>query len=177
MESVNNPIPVIQITGYKKSGKTSFIKKIVRELSEEGYRIGVIKHHGHGGAPDTTEPEHTDTAQFQNEGAYMTTVEGEGVLHLKVNERGGTIPLEKIVSMYQQMPLDLILVEGYKKAPYKKFLISRNEQELESLLEVCENVIGVVGCKPKESSRLFSLDFNQAEEFTKYLREEFLKWR
>ncbi|WP_221563798.1 molybdopterin-guanine dinucleotide biosynthesis protein B [Alkalihalobacillus sp. TS-13] len=177
MGSVNNTIPVIQFAGYKKSGKTSFIKKIVSELSGEGYRIGVIKHHGHGGAPDITEPEHTDTAQFQNEGAYMTAVEGEGVLLLKVNGNGGTIPLEQIVSMYQQMPLDLILVEGYKKGPYSKFLIARNEQELKLLLGVCENVIGVIDCKAEESSRLISFGFNQADEFTKYLKEEFLKRR
>ncbi|WP_261132530.1 molybdopterin-guanine dinucleotide biosynthesis protein B [Bacillus sp. Marseille-Q3570] len=177
MGSLNNTIPIIQITGYKKSGKTSFIKKIIRELSEEGYRVGVIKHHGHGGAPDIIEPEHTDTAQFQNEGAYMTAVEGEGVLLMKLDGREGTIPLEQIVSMYQQMPLDLILIEGYKTAPYKKFLIASNEQELESLLEVSENVIGVIGCKPEEISGLISLDFNQAEEFTKYVTEEYLKRR
>lgn len=177
MGSVNDTIPVIQITGYKKSGKTSFIKKIVRVLSEEGYRIGVIKHHGHGGAPDIIEPDHTDTAQFQNEGAYMTAVEGEGVLLIKVDGGGGTIPLQKIVSMYQQMPLDLILIEGYKTAPYKKFLIASNVQELESLLEVCENVIGVIGSKPEESSGLISLDYNQADEFTKYVTEEYLKRR
>ncbi|WP_408010685.1 molybdopterin-guanine dinucleotide biosynthesis protein B [Pseudalkalibacillus sp. A8] len=176
MGKVSHDIPVLQIAGYKNSGKTTFIKELVKQLSNEGYRVGVIKHHGHGGSLDFNEPGNTDTAQFQNEGAYMTAVEGEGVLHLKVN---GTvsIPLEKIVMMYKVIQLDFILIEGFKKAQYPKFLIARDDQDLLSLLKQSENVVGVITDHLEERSGLLIFKPSQAAEFTEYIKEKLLKRR
>lgn len=40
---------ILQVVGYQNSGKTSFVSELTKQLSSAGRRVGVIKHHGHGG--------------------------------------------------------------------------------------------------------------------------------
>ena len=40
-------IPVISIVGKKKSGKTTLIEKLIKELKIRGYRVATIKHDVH----------------------------------------------------------------------------------------------------------------------------------
>ena len=39
---------ILQIVGYKKSGKTTLMRHIVSFLKSHGYTVATIKHHGHG---------------------------------------------------------------------------------------------------------------------------------
>ena len=43
----NKGIPIISFVGNSKSGKTTFLEKVVRELKQRGYRVAVIKHSHH----------------------------------------------------------------------------------------------------------------------------------
>lgn len=40
-------VPVITVTGWSNSGKTTFVTRVVGLLTDMGVRVGVIKHHGH----------------------------------------------------------------------------------------------------------------------------------
>ncbi|MED4879509.1 molybdopterin-guanine dinucleotide biosynthesis protein MobB, partial [Anoxybacillus geothermalis] len=42
---------VWQVVGYKHSGKTTLMEKWVTAAVREGWRVGTVKHHGHGGEP------------------------------------------------------------------------------------------------------------------------------
>ena len=42
-------IPLVCVVGRSKSGKTTLLEKLIRELKNRGYRIGTIKHHSHPG--------------------------------------------------------------------------------------------------------------------------------
>jgi molybdopterin-guanine dinucleotide biosynthesis protein B len=37
-------LPIICIVGASNSGKTTFLEKLIPELTKRGYRVGVIKH-------------------------------------------------------------------------------------------------------------------------------------
>lgn len=39
--------PIVSIIGKSKSGKTTLVEKLVRELRRRGYRVATIKHHVH----------------------------------------------------------------------------------------------------------------------------------
>lgn len=170
-------IPILQIVGYKNSGKTTVIKKLVQRLSTEGYRVGVIKHHGHGGQPDRIEPSDTDTSQFHNKGAYVTAVEGDGSLIMNVQSEYAT-SLETIISIYLQLPVDLILVEGYKDASYPKVVMVRSEKDWEQLTSLCENIIASIHQNERDDtgdSILPSFQMDEAEVYTAHIIERFLK--
>jgi len=40
-------VPVISFIGWSGSGKTTFLEQVVRYLSRDGLRVGILKHHGH----------------------------------------------------------------------------------------------------------------------------------
>lgn len=52
--AVVTPI-IVQVVGFQNSGKTTFVKKLLQELSKQNIYVATIKHHGHGGKPDVVE--------------------------------------------------------------------------------------------------------------------------
>ena len=48
----SHPIPIVSVAGRPKVGKTTFLVKLIAELKQRGYRIGIIKHSVHSFAMD-----------------------------------------------------------------------------------------------------------------------------
>ena len=96
-------MPVASFAGYSGSGKTTLICGILDLLTKKSLRIGVIKHHGHGTDSDL-DGIMKDTELFQRHGAAF--------VQLLV---GGEKP-EPVLDSLEEEPLDLILVEGFKKS-------------------------------------------------------------
>ncbi len=122
---LDDTLSILQVVGYQNSGKTSLIEKICRLAVLDGLKIGCFKHHGHGGKPDRLLKE-KDTDRYVGAGAFAAGVEGEGEFHFSMQH----ITLKQLLSMCQHLPLDAVLIEGYKQAPYRKILCVKNEQEL-----------------------------------------------
>ncbi|MGF9963613.1 molybdopterin-guanine dinucleotide biosynthesis protein B [Bacillus rhizoplanae] len=131
-------VSVLQIVGYQNSGKTTVTEKLVKALTNEGVRVGTIKHHGHGGYPEL--PLQKDSERHRQAGAIVSAVEGDGLLSLSAASNWS---LEKIIRLYTCFEAEVIIVEGYKKEPYPKVVLLRSEEDA-SLLESVENVIAVI---------------------------------
>ncbi|MGM8212658.1 molybdopterin-guanine dinucleotide biosynthesis protein B [Virgibacillus sp. W0430] len=143
--SQNKHIPIVQIVGYKSSGKTALLTAIIRYLSEKNIQVGTIKHHGHGGEPEFVTQ--TDSFSHIEAGAQLGGVQGDTQLQLIFN-RGKGMSLDELLRLYFLFPLDVILIEGYKQANYPKIVLVRNEKDL-LLLETLTNIIGV-GAREKQ---------------------------
>lgn len=131
-------VPVLQIVGYQNSGKTTVTEKLVKALTNEGVRVGTIKHHGHGGYPEL--PLQKDSERHRQAGAIVSAVEGDGLLSLSAASHWS---LEEIIRLYTCFEAEVIIVEGYKKEPYPKVVLLRSEEDA-SLLESVGNVIAVI---------------------------------
>lgn len=144
-------MPILQVVGYKKSGKTTVLEHLVDHCQQKGYRVGVIKHHGHGGKPDTIESDQTDTGRLRSQGAYATAVEGDGTLLIHIDSEE-TILLDQIISLYQQLPMDVIFIEGYKSENYPKVVVAENERDYKELKDKCGHIIAtIIRFDPKDS--------------------------
>lgn len=132
-------LPIIQVVGYQNSGKTTLMKKLIHELSTIGYKVGTIKHHGHGGEPELGDAG-KDTQTHRQAGARVVAVEGDGALHL-TSQNDWT--LHKILSLYECMSLDIILIEGYKSEHYPKIVLVRNHNDV-ILLQRLTNIFCVI---------------------------------
>ena len=49
---MNNPFPLLGITGYSGSGKTTLLEKLLPQLIKKGLRVSVIKHSHHNAHVD-----------------------------------------------------------------------------------------------------------------------------
>ncbi|SDI31696.1 molybdopterin-guanine dinucleotide biosynthesis protein B [Alteribacillus persepolensis] len=45
--------PILQITGYKNSSKTTLMNKLIAKAAKNHWKTAAVKHHGHGGKPST----------------------------------------------------------------------------------------------------------------------------
>lgn len=143
------PFTVLQIVGYKNSGKTSVMTSLIHALQKEGLWVGTVKHHGHGGEPDKVD-HGTDSTQHFDAGAVVSGVEGGGVFQWKVRQNSWT--LDALLDLYRPLELDIVLVEGYKADQYPKWVLLRDEKD-HNLLNKVENIRGIVynGTCPQES--------------------------
>ncbi|MGQ9007184.1 molybdopterin-guanine dinucleotide biosynthesis protein B [Bacillus stercoris] len=132
------PFPIVQVVGFQNSGKTTFIERILEKASEQGVHLGCLKHHGHGGEPQTF-TEGKDTDRYKAAGADVTAVEGAGVLQLTVRRNWD---LARLIELYQFLETDCLLIEGFKKAPYPKVVILSEKEDLEALQAV--NIIAII---------------------------------
>lgn len=134
---------IMQVVGYKNSGKTTLISELIRRLSEQKVRIGTVKHDAHGFIADR---EGSDSWQHQEAGALYTAITSPyGTATFE--KRGLTLDelIERMVrdtAISSDGPLDLILVEGFKTASYPKIVLLRNEGDVH-LLEQLTNVAAI----------------------------------
>lgn len=126
---------VLQIVGYKNSGKTTLICNLVEHLSKAGHRIAVIKHDGHGFEMDRP---NTDTFRFGEAGAVATAITSLKRTAI-LEEREAS--LSELVSHFSGY--DVILIEGFKSENYPKIVIV-HEYEDTKLIGELSNVQLVV---------------------------------
>lgn len=130
---------ILQIVGYQNSGKTTLMEQLIRQATMEGLRVGTIKHHGHGGVPtnETTK----DSSRHEQAGAVVTAVEGAGTLRMSIHQNSWK--LADILAIYESLPLDIMLIEGYKNEHYPKVVLLRTAQD-QVLLQQVTNILCVI---------------------------------
>lgn len=113
--------PTIVFMGWSGSGKTTFLEKLLPELTARGLRTAVIKHDAHSFQMDKPGK---DTWRFAQAGAVCTAISGpNGWAMLGSDDR----TLDDLREMLP--PVDLILVEGHKNSRYPKIQVHRRENQ------------------------------------------------
>lgn len=106
---------ILQVVGYKNTGKTTVINDMVRGLKTSGYRVAVIKHHHEEDTFETT----TDTGKFIHSGSDITIL-NKPQSSMKVMNAIPSLPgqIEELSG-----EVDFILIEGYKGENYPKIYL------------------------------------------------------
>lgn len=130
---------ILQIVGYSDSGKTTLMEQLITQATNEGLRVGTIKHHGHGGKPMVESSK--DSILHEKAGACVTAVEGEGTLRISIQQ--DFWQLVDILNIYSLFKMDTILIEGYKNEQYSKVVLLRTSEDL-SLLQKVSNIVCVL---------------------------------
>lgn len=159
---------IFQIVGYQNSGKTTWIEYLLEYASFHGKTVGVVKHHGHGGRPVIGD-KGKDTERYRKKGAYAVTVEGGNTAVVTIN---GYYGLEDILKLYQSLPLDFILIEGYKKASFPKAVMIHREED-KNLLKL-ENVQAVITPFPHQFKQIPAFHVEDKKSMAEWLWNYFL---
>jgi molybdopterin-guanine dinucleotide biosynthesis protein B len=148
---------IFGIAGWKNSGKTGLMVRLVTEFTRRGYRISTIKHAHHDF--DIDKPG-ADSYRHREAGAHEVTIVS-GTRYAIMHElRGAPEPaFDEIVS--RLAPCDLILIEGYKSEPIPKIEARRLEaMKHEPLAPTDPHIVAIAADHPVENSALpvFNLD-------------------
>jgi molybdopterin-guanine dinucleotide biosynthesis protein B len=107
---------VIGVCGFKNSGKTTLVEKLVIHLTQMGYRISTVKHAHHDFDIDH---EGRDSFRHRRAGATEVAVISQNRFAIMHELRGAEPP--SLQDMLEKLsPCDLVIVEGYKRDTHDK---------------------------------------------------------
>jgi molybdopterin-guanine dinucleotide biosynthesis adapter protein len=138
MKLVGSPqIPIIGVAGWKKSGKTTLVTRLIAEFTARGLKVATVKHAHHDFQIDAGE---TDSARHRRAGAGQVAVVSSKRWAI-INELDGASEptLDEVITWLG--PCDLIIAEGYKAAAIPKIEVRRSDAvSQEALAGVQPNV-------------------------------------
>ena len=115
---------VFGVAGWKNTGKTGLVERLVAEFTARGLAVSTLKHAHHAARLDTPG---SDTDRHGAAGArevMLATRRGWSLVR-RTPEAEPEPALEDLLA--RLAPADLILVEGWKAAPIPKLLCHRAE--------------------------------------------------
>jgi len=158
---------IISIVGNSKSGKTTLIEKLIKELKSRGYRVATIKHAPQGATFD--EPD-KDSWRHLQAGSEATVIGSKDKIVL-IKPVTSDITLDEIAQLLGE-DYDIILAEGFKQDNAPKIEVHRREAG--PPLSDVKKLIAIATDEPLETrTRQFSLD--DIKGLADFVEEGFIK--
>ncbi|MBI3505616.1 MAG: molybdopterin-guanine dinucleotide biosynthesis protein B [Proteobacteria bacterium] len=147
---------VFGLAGWSGSGKTTLVAKLIPELVRRGVSVSTIKHAHH--AFDVDQPG-KDSYEHRRAGASEVLVASANRFALMREHRGAPEPtLDALLT--RLAPVDLVLVEGFKRDGHDKLEIHRPSLSKPLLAADDPHIVAVASDAPVAGLRvpLLSLD-------------------
>ena len=113
---------VYGVIGWKNSGKTSLMERLVADITGRGFSVSTVKHVHH--TVDLDQPG-KDTFRHRQAGAREVVLASADRLAIMAEHRGSEP--ERPAVLARMAPVDLVLVEGYKRDAHRKVEVWRAE--------------------------------------------------
>ncbi|XBS69832.1 molybdopterin-guanine dinucleotide biosynthesis protein MobB [Acerihabitans sp. KWT182] len=160
--------PLLAITAFSGTGKTTLLKQLIPLLDNMGVRVGLIKHTHHKVDVDTPGK---DSYELRKAGARQTMVASDARWALMTENQENEMPsLSWLASQMDPRLVDLILVEGFKNEPVPKIALFRSDTGKDWRPLIDEYVIAVAGDVNVDIT-LPVLDINQPEDVAEFIRQ------
>lgn len=164
-------IPIICVVGASNSGKTTFLEKLIPELSRRGYRVGTVKHDVHGFEMDK---EGKDTWKHRQAGAQTVAISSPSMI-ASIRCTDGEMSLEELAGRYFWRE-DILITEGYKQSHFPKIEIFRSVIEPKPICGPHDNLAAIVTDDDIQSDAP-RFGFDQADKVAQFLEDRYLKGR
>jgi len=166
----------IAVVGGKKTGKTTTIETLIRELTKRGYKVAAIKHIPE---PDfTIDTPAKDTWRFAEAGAK--TIIAVSPNETATIEKGATekVPLTALLRKLGNH--DVILIEGLKKQVAKnpniqKIAIATNKEEAENAQKTYKPILAYTGTYNTKKLNLTTPYTEQPEKLANIIQNKLTK--
>ncbi len=107
---------IFGVTGYKNAGKTGLMERLVSDITARGFTVSTLKHAHH--VFDVDQPG-KDSYRHRTAGAHQVVL-ASGTRWAMMTELRDT-PEPTLTELLAQMaPVDLILIEGWKRDVHPK---------------------------------------------------------
>lgn len=152
----------IAVIGWKNSGKTTLVSRLVAHLRKKKFKVGVVKHAHH--SFDIDHP-NTDSYKIREAGSYKTTIVSEKRLAHIEEKISPEIDIEELIKLNEGC--DILIFEGFKKIKkLSKIEVNLKKNNKELLYKSFDNVKLLVSDDMSEHS-IKVLSHDQVNEITK----------
>lgn len=110
------------VVGWKNAGKTGLMERLVTEITSRGFSVSTVKHAHH--SFDVDHPG-KDSFRHREAGASQVLLASRNRIALMHELRGADEPTLDAL-LVQLAPVDLVLVEGYKRDAHPKIEAHRS---------------------------------------------------
>jgi molybdopterin-guanine dinucleotide biosynthesis protein B len=156
---------VLGITGWSGSGKTTLLSGLIPALVKRGYHVSTIKHAHHAFDVDTPGK---DSYEHRKAGATEVLVSSAKRWALMHEHRGAPEPgLEDLIA--QMSPVDLLIVEGFKRDSHEKIEVFRRAVGKSLLAREDPRIVGIASDGPVPEVDRPLLDLNDIEAIADFV--------
>ena len=156
---------LLGLAGWSGSGKTTLISNLIPELKKINISVSTLKH-AHEGF-DIDKPG-KDSYVHRESGAREVLISSNKRFALMHEYHKEEINLNNLIKKLS--PVDLILVEGWKKENIKKIEIYRKEINKPLLCEKDKNIIAVAtNDKSIKIKNMIILDLNNYQKIAQFI--------
>lgn len=165
-------IPLLGFAASSGTGKTTLLTQLIPLLKAKNLQIGVIKHSHHNFEIDH---EGKDSFRLRHAGATpMVLVSKHRRVIIEEFENQIEPTLENQIALFNPAEIDLILVEGFRNAPFPKIELHRTELN-KPLLHLNDSHIIAIAANTKLDTNLPQLNLNEPAEIADFILHTFLK--
>jgi molybdopterin-guanine dinucleotide biosynthesis protein B len=158
---------VYGVIGWKNSGKTGLMERLVAEITRRGFSVSTVKHVHH--AVDLDQPG-KDSFRHRAAGAREVVLASADRFALMVEHHGPEPELPQI--LMRLAPVDLVLVEGYKRDQHPKIEVWRAETGQAMIQPDDPLVTAVATDAPVGNLAVPVLDLNDTQAITDFILRE-----
>ena len=156
---------IIGLAGWSGSGKTTLLARVIPVLIARGIRVSTVKHAHHGFDVDVPgKDSHTHRVAGATE-VFVSSARRWAQIHELRDEEEPS--LGDILA--RLTPVDLVVVEGYKRHPHPKLEIHRAEVGKPLLQPDDDWIVAVASDGPLPDARVPVLDLDDAEKIADVL--------
>ena len=131
---------IIGVVGWKDTGKTTLIEKLINEFNNRNLTVSTIKHSHHNFSVDR---QGTDSFRHFNAGTKETILTSEKKW-VKFSRQLGDSKLNLPYLITQITPVDIVIVEGFKDSDHKKVEVVDSMSSRKPLFEGDRTICGLI---------------------------------
>lgn len=155
-------IPVLGLSAYSGTGKTTLMEKLIAALTARGLRVGAVKHDGHDFEIDHPGK---DSWRYTQAGAAVTAITS---LRKTAFIKQAGASLEQVLAQIGEV--DIILVEGWKNSGISRIGLCRRAVEKDFPSPV-EDYVALVTDREDMTDAVPRFGFDEIEELTEFIME------
>ena len=159
--------PVLGFAAFSGTGKTTLLEKLIPQLTQQGIRIGMIKHAHH--EFDIDKPG-KDSYRLRKAGAQQMLIASSRRQALMTeNETSQEPRLDELVTHLDLENIDLVLVEGFKHVSFPRIELHRKELGKTLLYPEDPGIIAVASDHQADYGGLPALDINDSAAIAAFI--------
>jgi len=158
---------ILGVAAWSGTGKTTLLKQVLPLLRAGGLRVAVIKHAHH--SFDIDKPG-KDSYELRKAGAERVLLTSQYRRALVTEHMHGCEPpFSELLAEVGADDVDLILVEGFKRAPIPKIELYRAATGKKLLSENDPGIIAIAAAGPPPLTDLPLLDLNDPQQVAEFI--------
>ena len=157
---------IVGIVGWKNSGKTYFVSKIIKKLKIKNYRVASIKHAHH-----EFDIDHKGTdSYFHREAGSSQVIVSSSKRWVKITELNNSKEQSLNDLLNELSEIDVVIVEGFKNDNHPKIEIIKKGSD-DYLFNKISNIRAIIS-EEKINTDLKQFKKNQIDNIVNFILED-----